>query len=168
MADKPQYAKPASQVDLERRLENGNRSDRVLSTSDQYTPNTEDGGRTFLVEGNDRSQYVGTSPEYANYANETEKPDWASVDESAETKVAAQFVNSIGDTAVVYDDEGKLSSQPDEDEDETDEEGVKSSERESQADAATAAAGTAEEKAENAANKPAAKKATSSSAKSSN
>ena len=31
-------------------------------------------GRDFAVEGNDLSGYVGVSPEYMNYANETEAP----------------------------------------------------------------------------------------------
>lgn len=31
-------------------------------------------GRDFRVEGNDTSAYVGTSPEYMTYANETEQP----------------------------------------------------------------------------------------------
>lgn len=34
--------------------------------------NTE--GRTFLVEGNDVSGYIGVSPEYQNYASKTEAP----------------------------------------------------------------------------------------------
>lgn len=31
-------------------------------------------GRSWAVEGNDTSGYVGVDPEYRNYANETEKP----------------------------------------------------------------------------------------------
>lgn len=31
-------------------------------------------GRDYRVEGNDTSGYIGVSPEYMTYANETEKP----------------------------------------------------------------------------------------------
>lgn len=31
-------------------------------------------GRSFRIEGNDTSGYVGVDPEYRNYANETDKP----------------------------------------------------------------------------------------------
>lgn len=31
-------------------------------------------GRDYTVEGNDTSGYIGVSPEYMTYANETEKP----------------------------------------------------------------------------------------------
>lgn len=73
---KAQYSKPASQVDLEERLENGNRSNAILSTSDDYVAPEEptNEGRDFRVEDNDVSGYVGTSPEYATYANDTEAP----------------------------------------------------------------------------------------------
>lgn len=72
--DEAEYAPPTSQVDLERRLANDNRSDRVLLTSDSYVPAEGDEGRSFAVEGNDLSEYVGTNPEYMTYANETEAP----------------------------------------------------------------------------------------------
>lgn len=86
---KAQYAKPASQVDLEERLENGNQSDKVLSTADSYEGAADEGGRDFAVEGNDLDGYVGVSPEYQNYANETEAP--VEADDSAENKVIAEF-----------------------------------------------------------------------------
>lgn len=31
-------------------------------------------GRSFTIEGNDTSGYVGVDPEYRNYANETDRP----------------------------------------------------------------------------------------------
>lgn len=34
----------------------------------------EQDGRSFTIEGNDTSGYVGVDPEYRNYANETDKP----------------------------------------------------------------------------------------------
>lgn len=77
MADKPNYELPTSQVDLEARMESGNASTRVLSTSDEYARRqvgTEVTGRDFAVEGNDKSNYVGTDNVYQTYANETEQP----------------------------------------------------------------------------------------------
>ena len=95
MADKPQYAKPASQLDLEARQETGNESDRVLSTSDAYkAPKDSGDGRDFRVEGNKIEQYVGTSPEYATYANKTEEP-LAGKSDSAEAKVFAAFEEGL-------------------------------------------------------------------------
>lgn len=146
MADKPQYAKPASQVDLERRLENGNKSDRVLSTSENYdAPEPGSSERTYAVEGNDLTGYVGTASEYATYANETEKPGWA--EDSVETKVAEEFVEAAGPVALTHEssqDEAKAQSEGEG----TDEEGATEGDRERQKAAATAAAGTAEGKAE--------------------
>ncbi|QEM40909.1 MAG: hypothetical protein [Phage AS32] len=89
---KAQYSKPASQVDLERRLENGNKSNRVLSTSDQYDASDSEGGRDYRVEDNDVSNYVGTSAEYATYASKTEAPLKAK--DSAEKKVFDSFAKS--------------------------------------------------------------------------
>ena len=87
---KAQYAPPSSQVDLEERLENGNASGAVLSTADSYQPPKDDeGGRDYRVEGNEIGQYVGTSPEYATYANETEQPLRA--EDSVENEVFEKF-----------------------------------------------------------------------------
>jgi hypothetical protein len=88
--DEAQYAQPTSQLDLERRLESGNRSDRVLTTADSYEPDEEDTGRSFAVEGNELDNYIGTNPEYMTYANQTEAPLVA--DDSAEEQVADDFV----------------------------------------------------------------------------
>lgn len=72
--EKAQYAAPGSQVDLKRRQDNDNKSDRVLSTSDEYEPVEQGEARDYRVEGNNVDGYIGTSPEYATYANETEAP----------------------------------------------------------------------------------------------
>jgi hypothetical protein len=93
--EKAQYSKPASQLDLERRLENGNESDRVLSTADSFKkPSVNEGdGRDFRVEDNETENYLGVSPEYATYANETEKPGFS--EENPEDQVAAEFYDSF-------------------------------------------------------------------------
>lgn len=86
---KAEFAPPASQVDLAERLESGNASDRVISTSPEYFRRMEeaddpDEGRVMQVEGNDVSGFVGVDPIYANYANETEKPGVAEGDDNPE------------------------------------------------------------------------------------
>lgn len=43
-------------------------------TTDDGQPVVETIGRDFRVEGNDVSGYIGVSPEYRNYANETDRP----------------------------------------------------------------------------------------------
>jgi hypothetical protein len=91
---KAQYAAPGSQVDLERRQKNDNKSDRVLSTSDEYDPQELGEARSFLVEGNKVDQFIGTSPEYATYANETEAPLPIEGDENPEKVVFEQFAAS--------------------------------------------------------------------------
>lgn len=122
MADdkKAQYAKPASQVDLEERLANGNRSFRELSTSDTFTGAEDDGkGRDYRVKGNDTSAYVGTDPMYQNYANKTEKPG-ASPEESVEGQIFAEFDEALHREPVAKDDDedveegeaGKAESSP--------------------------------------------------------
>jgi hypothetical protein len=96
--DKAQYAPPASQVDLEARLESGNASDRYLSTSDmaferqaeQEEAAGEDTGRPMTVEGNDTDGYVAVDPIYANYANETEAPLESDDEENPENKLFAE------------------------------------------------------------------------------
>jgi len=95
--EKAQYAPPASQVDLEERLANGNKSFRELSTSDTYEGPKDDNpeGRDFRVEGNDVTQYIGTSAEYATYANETEAPLGAADEsENPEAQVFREFAES--------------------------------------------------------------------------
>jgi hypothetical protein len=93
---KAQYSKPASQVDLEERLESGNKSDKVLSTADSYEGPADSGeGRTFAVEDNELDGYVGTSAEYQTYANDTEAP--VKADDSAENRVIESFVKGQGE-----------------------------------------------------------------------
>jgi len=88
--EKAQYAKPASQVDLEERLANGNKSDKVLSTADSYEGAADSGeARDYRVEGNDTEAYIGVAPEYQTYANDTEAP--LQGDDSAENDVIASF-----------------------------------------------------------------------------
>lgn len=101
MADdkKAEYAKPASQVDLEARQERGMASDAVLSTADSYEAPEDEGGREFAVEGNDTDGYIGAGPEYRTYANETEAP-LSSDEDSAEQKVADYFVETLNTEAV--------------------------------------------------------------------
>jgi len=89
-----QYAPPASQVDLEERLKNGNVSSRVLSTSDDYKPAEDDGGRDYRVEGNKVDEYVAVSPEYATYANKTEAP-LATPEENPESEVFKSFAEGL-------------------------------------------------------------------------
>lgn len=109
---KAQYAKPASQVDLEERLENDNKSFKVLSTSDQYEAPEAEEGRTYAVEGNKLDGYVGVSGEYATYANDTEAP--VKADESAESKVIESFNEQI----TQLETEGRIGDDPAKDEEE--------------------------------------------------
>lgn len=76
---KAKYEKPASQVDLERRRKNGNKSDRVLSTSDFAEVSEEE----------NEPGYVGVNPEYQNAASVAGRPGMAS--EGAEADVFEQF-----------------------------------------------------------------------------
>lgn len=48
-------------------------ADETKDTTAQEAEAPQD-GRSFLVEGNDISGYVGVSPEYMNYASETHAP----------------------------------------------------------------------------------------------
>lgn len=93
---KAQYAKPASQVDLEERLAKGNASDKVLSTAEvRRGEEVPEDGRDYRVEGNETDGYVGVSPEYATYANETEAP--LQSDKGAENEVFASFSQVMAD-----------------------------------------------------------------------
>lgn len=56
---KVEYTKPTSQLDLEARL--GDDSTPVFNPAENPAPVSEDG-------------FVGVSPEYQNYANDTDKP----------------------------------------------------------------------------------------------
>lgn len=67
--------RPTSQIDAERVLAE-QRGDEVSSTAV---------ARSFAVEGNDVSGYVGVSPEYQNYAEETHAP--IAADEGIEREI---------------------------------------------------------------------------------
>lgn len=88
---KAEYAKPASQLDLEARLENDNRSPRILTTSENYVAPEGDEGRDMRVEGNKTDNYIGTDPMYQNYAEETHAPKAGS---GVDDKVAKSFVEN--------------------------------------------------------------------------
>ena len=104
--EKAQYAAPGSQVDLKRRQENDNKSDRVLSTSDEYDPQELGEARSYLVEGNEVTEYIGTSPEYATYANETEAPLKVEDDDNPEAAVFKSFAE--GPTPAVLKVDGNV------------------------------------------------------------
>lgn len=108
MADEPNYTKPTSQVDLERRLDNGNESNRVLTTSDEYASrdHSADEGRDYRVEDNDTSDYYGVSPEYQTYANETEKP--AKAEDGPEAEIEKRLVSQTVAVEEVDEDEEPL------------------------------------------------------------
>jgi hypothetical protein len=74
MADQEEvvYTKPTSQVDLEERLSEDYQSSLVLQKD--TNPGAAPVDERWKLEDNDTSAYVGVSPEYQNYANETDKP----------------------------------------------------------------------------------------------
>lgn len=110
--DKPQYSKPNSQLDLERRLENGNASDRLLSTAPGEKPSADDAaGRSYAVEGNDLTGYVGVDPIYQTYANDTEGPYEA--DDSAEKQILEEFAEGQAELAGVKSDDEVTSASGD-------------------------------------------------------
>lgn len=128
------YEPPSSQVDLANRLENGNESNAVLSTSDAAVERQakreeeagEDTGRPMTVEGNDVSGYIGVDPIYANYANETEAPLAASEKEGKDNPENALIAAGAGqlpthsweisdETKAKFNDDGTVSGADDED-----------------------------------------------------
>jgi hypothetical protein len=106
---KAEFTKSTAQVDLEARLESGNKSDRVLSTADSYEAPKDEGGRDMRVEGNDVSAYVGVDPIYQNYADETHMPRKG---EAADDKVTEQFVKNLNPVV-----EGPVEVEDEEDDD---------------------------------------------------
>lgn len=64
--------RPNSQKDLELRLAGGHRPSEIAKLADER--DRTGAPVSFAVEGNDTSGYVGVSPEYMTYANETEAP----------------------------------------------------------------------------------------------
>jgi hypothetical protein len=59
------------------------------------------GPRSFAVEGNDLSGYVGTDQEYMTHANETEAPLKGEGDEADDANVEA-FVEQVADPSEAY------------------------------------------------------------------
>lgn len=57
------------------------------------------GGRSFALPGNEGDDYLGVSPEYANYANETDRP-YRSPEGTPQTQTeAAAYAVQSGETA---------------------------------------------------------------------
>ena len=127
---KAQYAPPSSQVDLAERLENENRSNAVLSTSDEAVKRQaeqeekagKDEGRVMVVEGNDLSGYVGVDPIYANYANKTEAPLVGDDEENPENALFASGAGQLpthsweisDETKAKFAEDGTVKSEDDE------------------------------------------------------
>lgn len=66
-----------SNTDPEANLSTAARDRRARMEAEQARESGEasdDEGRTYAVEGNELDGYVGVSPEYKTYANETERP----------------------------------------------------------------------------------------------
>jgi hypothetical protein len=91
MAQDKDRSPSAAELDLERRRAEGHAPDvtrrqdtLVTSPAEVYAP--------FAVEGNDTSAYVGVSPEYMTYANDTEKPYRA--EDGVEAEVEADVLDN--------------------------------------------------------------------------
>lgn len=74
---------------------------RKKKDEDGANPETEVDGRDYRVEGNDTTHYVGTSPEYMTYANETEAP-YVGTDEDAALQKAVQDHDDANASAAAY------------------------------------------------------------------
>lgn len=105
--NEPNYELPASQVDLQRRLENENKSDRIVSTSDLYENEVYE----------DKPGYVGTDPMYQNAATPGSAPGMST--EGPEAEVFANFLDK--------DPEEVTPAADGDDEDDTEEEDTSSS-----------------------------------------
>lgn len=88
--EKAQYEPSSAQRDLEARREANNENPAtVLSTYKDADESVEDdGARSFEVEDNDTSDALATSPEYAGYGIEQNKPLRA--EEGPEAEVEAE------------------------------------------------------------------------------
>jgi hypothetical protein len=106
---KAQYEPPTSQVDLAARLESGNASDRVVSTSNEAARRDAeqevDEGRIMIVEGNVLDGYVGVDPIYQNYANKTEAPLTGDNDKNPENALFEEGFGQMPQRAWEIDDE---------------------------------------------------------------
>lgn len=127
--NQPQYAPPASQVDLEARLANGNQSGNILSTADSYPEAVEgdENAREFVVEGNETDDYINVDPIYQNYANETEAPYRATEGPEADLEsIVHGEAMSTPDGVITVEEAQELSDQKaaerDADDDESDDE----------------------------------------------
>lgn len=71
------------------------------------------GGRSFAAAGNETDDYLGVSPEYMNYANETDRPYRSPEDSPAAVAEAAAYYTQSGEQPVV---EEEADDEPAEDE----------------------------------------------------
>jgi len=101
--DKPEeeteahYEPSSAQVDLERRLEKDNQSERFLSTAPDAPPVEDDGkARDMKVEGNEVDDYLGTAVEYQNYSSDVFKPGRA--EEGPEAQLEEQLYTAATET----------------------------------------------------------------------
>lgn len=83
-AEGVEYTKPTTQLDLEARQA------RERGEEPEGTPQARD----FRVEGNETDAYVGVSPEYMTYADDTSKPLFA--EEGAEAEAEARILRDSG------------------------------------------------------------------------
>jgi hypothetical protein len=104
-ADEVDDNRPTSQRDLEQRLEKDFKSD--LSTPDGPVE-SEDAVRDpeqvyapYAVEGNDTSAYVGVSPEYMTYSDDTQKPLNAEEGPEADAEELARKGSAVGSNGPV-------------------------------------------------------------------
>lgn len=108
MADEEQVTAPTTeQVDLERRyVEEG-----LMDPKDVSDQAAVPEARSFEVEGNDTSAYVGVSPEYMGYGDETQRPYAAEggVQQVAEEKFA-EAISAEAPEAVEADEQTQVNA----------------------------------------------------------
>lgn len=83
-SDKPYLTLPTSQIDLERR--------QAIEAGEEEAVVGE--ARSYAVEGNELDAYVGVSPEYMTYADDTQKPFLAEGD-GPEAQVEQRFIETL-------------------------------------------------------------------------
>ena len=88
MADEVEYTKSTAQLDLE-----AFQAREKARAAGKRAPEEE--GRSFAVEDNDLDGYIGVSPEYQNYADETHAP--LSAEKSAEAVVENRVAEHLED-----------------------------------------------------------------------
>ena len=84
-APEVEYTKPTSQLDLEARLDKDNRNEAAEAPLATYP------------DAQDEEGFVGVSPEYANYANDTDKP--LAAEEGAEKVAEDLFLDEVAKSA---------------------------------------------------------------------